>query len=216
MWGGSLAAVVILWYAGLYRPQAQMSEQVRNQVNSLSQEVKAVTATEPRIEKLRQRLALLDSSIQQMEAKIYPKQRLPEVLIMMQEEGRKHGLQFKSIFPDYDILFTQDSTLVSSTGLMRIPVHFIMEGSYVPLGRYLETLPDMPWRVVVGGVDIRLWRESYPRLMIDLLAYIYVYDDSPEADTGGANQVSLTPPQSGDGPNRGSWPDSGAPRQRGG
>jgi Tfp pilus assembly protein PilO len=175
---GSLVSIVLLWYFVLYRPQSQTSKEARVQVDRLGKEIQAITATEQKLEMLRRRLAIVDSSIERLESKVYPKQRLPEILQEMEIRGRQFDLRFKSIFPDYAIMFTEDSSEVSPAGLMRVPVHFIIEGGYISLGRYLETLPEMPWAVTVGGLDVRLWRDSYPRLMIDLLGYIYVYDET--------------------------------------
>ncbi len=195
-----LLAVITVWFVAVYRPQSNVTRKTEAQVDKLSTEIKAITATEKRIAKLRRRLAFVDSSIQRIESRIYAKQRLPEVLLRMESQGRKYGLRFKSIFPDYTILFTEDSSQVSANGLMRVPVHFIMEGSYKSFGRYLESFPGMPWTVTVGGVDIRLMRESYPRLLIDLLAYIYVYDETK----GGRERLRLLEAATDAAPDKGS------------
>lgn len=169
---GAFFTVFAAWYAWLIYPQRVEMETIQHQIVGLVRKVEAATVDENRLDDLRKEIVGLQGSLKVLEERLYPRQRVPEILREISRLGNGYDLRFSAIFPKYDELL-QD---IASDGspLLVLPLEIQVDGSYQNFGKFIGQLDVQPYLFSVTRVEMSMTKESYPLVRIVLQGNLFL------------------------------------------
>lgn len=173
-----VAVVLILatvsWFFLLYQPSSFKLESLRAETEDLLLKLRSFRVTSEQIATLESQAEKLKEEITTKTDKVVPKDRLPEIVQSIRQHGRRHGLQFEQMIPDYQALIPIEDETAEVTEVMKLTLHLQLQGYYKSLGRFLESLQELPYLISVGEVSVAYSDELHPKLMITVDAILYL------------------------------------------
>ena len=170
-----LAAYVVLALLAvflLYRPSLQARQRNAAQSAQLQKQLDDTRARVQGIGQLRQRLAELQQANAQFVARVVPRSQMLSMLRQLAQMGADRKVRFLEIAPpSLDTLLQQESP---TTPLRSVPFMVTVQGRYIDIGQYVESLDKFPYFVRVpdfevnGREDIR--PEVEAKLLVNLVA----------------------------------------------
>ena len=170
-----LAAYVVLALLAvflLYRPSLQARQRNAAQSAQLQKQLDDTRARVQGIGQLRQRLAELQQANAQFVARVVPRSQMLSMLRQLAQLGADRKVRFLEIAPpSLDTLLQQESP---TTPMRSVPFTVTVQGRYIDIGQYVESLDKFPYFVRVpdfevnGREDIR--PEVEAKLLVNLVA----------------------------------------------
>ena len=170
-----LAAYVVLALLAvflLYRPSLQARQRNAAQSAQLQKQLDDTRARVQGIGQLRQRLAELQQANAQFVARVVPRSQMLSMLRQLAQMGADRKVRFLEIAPpSLDTLLQQESP---TTPMRSVPFTVTVQGRYIDIGQYVESLDKFPYFVRVpdfevnGREDIR--PEVEAKLLVNLVA----------------------------------------------
>jgi len=171
---GVTAAVVLLlfagWYGLYYRPaRAQLNQLVLKQ-RALQAGMAEMARAEMQIRLLRQETDSLKMALQQVQKRLANVDALQELIQRLAVRGRRAGLNFVAVTPDYTSLL-----LGQAKGpVQALPISVEAEGRFLSLGHFLEGLRQMPFYFEPTGLGLNYDPTLYPKLKIRVDGKLYL------------------------------------------
>ncbi len=171
---GVTAAVVLLlfagWYGLYYRPaRAQLNQLVLKQ-RALQAGMAEMARAEMQIRLLRQETDSLKAALQQVQKRLANVDALQELIQRLAARGRRAGLNFVAVTPDYTSLL-----LGQAKGpVQALPISVEAEGRFLSLGHFLEGLRQMPFYFEPTGLGLNYDPTLYPKLKIRVDGKLYL------------------------------------------
>ncbi len=177
---GVLISLSAAWYAWLIQPNQVRLETLENQINTVFRQVEAATAQLQQFEALRRQISVMEDSVARLEQRLFPRERIPEILKHIARLGRRHGLTISALYPKFDELL-QSRRAESGTSLFVLPVEIQLEGSYRAIGEFVGKLDKQRYLFSVVRMDMAMTRESYPRVRLILYGKLFLRRDRQDA-----------------------------------
>jgi len=170
-----LAAYVVLALLAvflLYRPSLQARQRNAAQSAQLQKQLDDTRARVQGIGQLRQRLAELQQANAQFVARVVPRSQMLSMLRQLAQMGADRKVRFLEIAPpSLDTLLQQES---STTPLRTVPFMVTVQGRYVDIGQYVESLDKFPYFVRVPDFEVTARDDIRPeveaKLLVNLVA----------------------------------------------
>jgi Tfp pilus assembly protein PilO len=157
-----LALILIAGSNLLIKPARHRMVQINTQLETLSNQIKLLTT---RLVNIRQRsdevqaeLAQIQEQLRQNVDQLPALGNISELAKSIIDRGEGLGLEFVSILPVYDKLFTGQLVVSSVSGrkLYELPIQIQVRGQYRALAQYLEALRDIHYCSHIDEVDLKL------------------------------------------------------------
>jgi len=167
---GGIIIFIIAWYAILYRTLHNKQNSITQEINALEKNLKDMKTAPGEIEKLMEEIELLNTEIAKEHTKIRPRSELLQISEAIAEKATSLGLDISRIIPEKENVIQE-----SDEEVIRIPIQIWLSGEYVSLGRFIESLEDLPFLVRSGSFQMSSDDDTYPFIDIYLTLYVYLY-----------------------------------------
>ncbi|MCH8981355.1 type 4a pilus biogenesis protein PilO [candidate division KSB1 bacterium] len=132
-----------------------------------------------KIDTLHNDLDGIKKDIKITQEKIIFKHDLPAAIKKIKNSGSKFGLKFQQIIPDYPSLInSKEKEQEANAGLLRLTVHFKLQGYYKSFGKFLSSLDKLPFYMSLGEVTIVYNDNIHPQVGILFDGVLFLYDKS--------------------------------------
>ena len=156
----------------LYRPSLQARQRNAAQAAQLQKQLDDTRARVQGIGQLRQRLAELQQTNAQFVARVVPRSQMLSMLRQLAQLAAERKVQFMEIDPpSLDTLLLQETP---ATPLRTVPFMVTVQGRYVDIGQYVESLDKFPYFVRVPDFEVTAREDIRPeveaKLLVNLVA----------------------------------------------
>ncbi len=174
-----LIALCLGWFFFLYQPKTSKLAIVKKETQDLIFKVKSIRVTNAEVIALGKQVEAAKNEIKLTQRKIIFKDDLPAAIKKIKNSGSKFGLKFHQIIPDYTSLInSREEEQEANTGLLKLTVHFKLQGYYKSFGKFLSSLDKLPFLVSLGEVTIIYNDNIHPQLTILFDGVLFLYDKS--------------------------------------
>jgi len=156
----------------LYRPRLQARQQNAAQAATLQKQLDETRARVKGIGNLRARVAELQQANSQFVARVVPRSQMLSMLRQLAQLGADRKVRFLEIAPpSLDTLLQQESP---TTPLRSVPFTVTVQGRYIDIGQYVESLDKFPYFVRVPDFEVNAREDIRPeveaKLLVNLVA----------------------------------------------
>jgi Tfp pilus assembly protein PilO len=156
----------------LYRPRMQARQQNAAQAAQLQKQLDDTRARVKGIGNLRAHVAELQQANAQFVARVVPRSQMLSMLRQLAQLGADRKVRFLEIAPpSLDTLLQQESP---TTPLRSVPFMVTVQGRYIDIGQYVESLDKFPYFVRVPDFEVNAREDIRPeveaKLLVNLVA----------------------------------------------
>ena len=176
-----LTALLCSWFFLLYKPKISRVQTLKDESNNVLLKLRSMRVTEVQVAALRSQVESLKTEIERTQRRVVPKDVLPDIVKSIQKKSEKHGLKFLSILPDYNSLMSKVDGVKSD--VLKLTIHMKMQGDYVSLGNFIESLASSPFYISVGEMTLSYSTKIYPQLDIVIDTQVYLRNELGSSDS---------------------------------
>jgi len=174
-----LIALGLGWFFFLFQPKTSRMETIKKETQDLIFKVRSIRVTNAEVIALGKQVEIIKNEIKLTQEKIILKDDLPAAIKKIKNSGSKFGLKFDQIIPDYTSLInSKEKEQESSAGLLRLTVHFKLQGYYKSFGKFLSSLEKLPFFMSLAEVRIVYNDNIHPQVAIFFDGVLFLYDKS--------------------------------------
>jgi len=156
----------------LYQPRLKARQENAAQAASLQKQLDETRARVKGIGKLRERAAELQQANAQFIARVVPRSQMLSMLRQLAQLGAARKVRFLEVAPpSLDSLLQQESP---TTPLRTVPFMVTVQGRYIDIGQYVESLDKFPYFVRVPDFEVNAREDIRPeveaKLLVNLVA----------------------------------------------
>jgi len=156
----------------LYQPRLKARQENAAQAAQLQKQLDDTRARVQGIGKLRERVAELQQANAQFIARVVPRSQMLSMLRQLAQMAEDRKVRFLEIAPpSLDTLLQQESP---TTPLRTVPFTVTVQGRYVDIGQYVESLDKFPYFVRVPDFEVNAREDIRPeveaKLLVNLVA----------------------------------------------
>jgi Tfp pilus assembly protein PilO len=161
---------IAAWFL-LYQPRLQSRRRTAAQVVELQKQLDETRARVKNIGRLRQRVGELQEANAAFIARVIPRSQMLTMLRRLAEEAAAKKVRFLEIAPPgLDTLLQEESP---ASPLRSVPFLITVQGRYLDVGRYVESLRDFPYFVRVPDFEVNAREDIRPEIEAKLLLNLY-------------------------------------------
>ena len=165
-----LLLAIFVWFA-LYQPRlkarqrnAAQAAQLQKQLDDTRERVKGIGA-------LREQVAELQQANAQFIARVVPRSQMLSMLRQLAQLAADRKVRFLEIDPpSLDTLLQQESP---TAPLRSVPFLITVQGRYIDIGQYVESLDKFPYFVRVPDFEVNAREDIRPEVEAKLLVNLY-------------------------------------------
>lgn len=172
--GGIIGLIVIslIFVFFLYIPKIRHTSKVGDEINSLRRQIKENEAMAKDLGKLRAQVEKLENDQREFMAKVIPRSEMLSVVRELVNLGEPYQLIFSEIQPPgLDTVIRVDNP---DSPLQPAPFIFTVQGKYLDIAQYLESLKDFPYFIRIPEIEIIGKDEIRPMIEARILVNLYV------------------------------------------
>jgi Tfp pilus assembly protein PilO len=177
-----LIAISAGWYLVLYRPDASRSEVLKGETEQLMIQLQSFRVTDMQISTLQTQIEKLNVELAKTNARVCPKDDLPKLIDDIKAKGIANGLKFITIIPEYGDLVSKPNE--ESTAIIKLTVHFQIQGFYKNFGNFVESLATLPFFVSMGNCTMTYEESVFPQILITMDVVLYLSQSPTQTDAG--------------------------------
>ncbi len=174
-----LIALCVGWFFFLYQPKVSRLETVKEETQDIVFKLKSIHVTEAQVSALEKQVEIIKKNVKLKQKKIIFKDDLPAAIMEIKKTGGKFGLKFDQIIPDYSsLLNSEENEQESNSELLKLIVHFKLQGYYRNFGQFLGSLNELPFYMSLGEVRIGYNDSIHPEVDVLFDGVLFVHDKS--------------------------------------
>lgn len=155
----------------LYQPRLQVRQRNAAQAATLQKQLEETRARVKGIGKLRQKVEELQAANSAFVSRVVPRSEMLTTLRQMAQIATEYRVRFLEIAPpSLDSLLQQESPTAPLRG---VPFLVTVQGRYMDIGRYVESLDKFPYFVRVPDFEINAREDIRPEVEAKLLVNLY-------------------------------------------
>ncbi|MFQ6112801.1 MAG: type 4a pilus biogenesis protein PilO [bacterium] len=176
---GVLLVVVCLgWYLVFYQPKLTKLRTLKTETENLLIKITSFRVTDKQLASLEKQVEKSEDEIAKIHARVLLKSELPAVVRQFKRKGRSFGLEFHSIIPDYNSLIRIPQEEEEASDLLKLTVHFKLQGYYKNFGNFIDSLAELPFIVSLSEMSLHFNERIYPELEIFMDVVLYLRETS--------------------------------------
>ncbi len=165
-----LLLAIFVWFA-LYQPRLKARQRNAAQAAQLQKQLDETRARVKGIGRLREQVAELQQTNAQFIARVVPRAQMLSMLRQLAQLAAERKVRFLEIAPpSLDSLLQQESP---TAPLRSVPFLITMQGRYIDIGQYVESLDKFPYFVRVPDFEINAREDIRPEVEAKLLVNLY-------------------------------------------
>ncbi len=169
-----LAVCVLLgifaWFV-LYQPRVQSQRRSSAEAAEVQKELDETRERVKQTPRLRQRVAELQEANAAFSARVMPRSEMLTMLRRLASIAAQYRVRFLEIAPPGLDTLLQEET--SSNPLRSVPFYATVQGRYIDVGKYIESLDKFPYFVRVPDVEVAGREDLRPEVEMKLLVNLY-------------------------------------------
>ena len=155
----------------LYQPRVKARQDNASQATQLQKQLDETRARVKGIGRLRERVAELTQANAQFVARVVPRSQMLSMLRQLAQLAADRKVRFLEIAPpSLDTLMQQETP---SAPLRTVPFLITVQGRYIDIGQYVESLDKFPYFVRVPDFEINAREDIRPEVEAKLLVNLY-------------------------------------------
>lgn len=140
------AGVVAFWYFTHYQEFVERRDQLQQEIDKVSNDIKNVRMLEEELERVKQEYEKTKQQMAYIVKKIKTQQQIPDILRKVEQTSIDNSINFKDI---------RISPLVEYEGYSEIPIELGLEGVFDNMGKFLADLENLKiFNVNAGTLSI--------------------------------------------------------------
>lgn len=160
-----------LWYVFLYQPGAVQLSQLQRQVEEARTQVKNANHAQVDLSNIQKRLENEKQEVIALKKRFADRNNLSEVTIAMQNEARRFHLELTDFAPVLETYFADTTT----SEVKALPLAITVSGSYINIGRYIESWGSLPFYVVPEEIVVEKVDENSNELQAVVTGKLYCW-----------------------------------------
>ncbi|RMF63780.1 MAG: hypothetical protein D6743_10280 [Calditrichaeota bacterium] len=167
-----LLIICVGWFFFLYKPEIAKLQVLKEDTEKLMLKLQSLRVNDEQLKALQKQAELQDTELRRLEARLVHKEDLPMLVTALKRRGKRFGLRFDRILPDYDHLM--EGGQENPARALKLVIHLKLQGRYKSLGKFIDSLNDLPYLLSVGEVTLNYDQRIYPELeiILDVAAYL--------------------------------------------
>ena len=155
----------------LYRPRLAARQRNAAQVTDLRKQLEETKARVKGIGRLRERVVEMQAANEAFVARVVPRSQMLTMLRQLAQLAVDRKVRFLEIAPpSLDTLLQVETP---SAPLRSVPFLVTVQGRYIDVGQYVESLDKFPYFVRVPGFDVTARDDIRPEVEAKLLVNLY-------------------------------------------
>ena len=165
-----LLLAIFVWFA-LYQPRLKARQRNAAQAAQLQKQLDDTRERVKGIGRLREQVAELQQSNAQFIARVVPRSQMLSMLRELAQLAADRKVRFLEIDPpSLDTLLQQESP---TAPLRSVPFLITVQGRYIDIGQYVESLDKFPYFVRVPDFEVNAREDIRPEVEAKLLVNLY-------------------------------------------
>jgi Tfp pilus assembly protein PilO len=165
-----LLLAIFVWFA-LYQPRLKARQRNATQAAQLQKQLDETRARVKGIGRLREHVAELQQANAQFIARVVPRGQMLSMLRQLAQLAADRKVRFLEIAPpSLDSLLQQESP---TAPLRSVPFLITVQGRYIDIGQYVESLDKFPYFVRVPDFEVNAREDIRPEVEAKLLVNLY-------------------------------------------
>ncbi len=158
------------WFV-LYQPRLQSRQRSAAEAAKLSKELEETRERVKGIGRLRRQLGEFEEANVAFAARVIPRSEMLTMLRRLATLAQGKKVRFLEIIPPgLDTLLQKESSTVPLRG---VPFYITVQGRYIDIGRYVESLDRFPYFVRVPDFEVAAREDIRPEVEVKLLVNLY-------------------------------------------
>lgn len=166
--GGLWMAAGLLWFL-LLKPMIEERGRLTKEAEQLLQESQNLQKALMTVQDRKAAAEDLQRRLEAVRARLLTPPNISRLLAEISRPGQGLGVRIVSVTP---------KAFPGPTSERQVPVQLVVEGSYLDLGRYLETLLRGPVLLTVSDLQLRSAKAGNPRLRMQLTLQAWLREGS--------------------------------------
>jgi Tfp pilus assembly protein PilO len=151
----------------LYQPRLRARQANAAQASALQKQLDETRARVKGIGRLRERVAELQQANAQFIARVVPRSQMLSMLRQLAQQAADRKVRFLEIAtPSLDTLLQQETP---TAPLRSVPFLITVQGRYIDIGQYVESLDKFPYFVRVPDFEVNAREDIRPEVEAKLL-----------------------------------------------
>ena len=165
-----LLLAIFVWFA-LYQPRLKARQRNAAQAAQLQKQLDDTRERVKGIGRLREQVAELQQANAQFIARVVPRSQMLSMLRQLAQLAADRKVRFLEIDPpSLDTLLQQESP---TAPLRSVPFLITVQGRYIDIGQYVESLDKFPYFVRVPDFEVNAREDIRPEVEAKLLVNLY-------------------------------------------
>jgi Tfp pilus assembly protein PilO len=165
-----LLLAIFVWFA-LYQPRLRARQRNAVQAAQLQKQMDDTRERVKGIGQLREHVAELQQTNAQFLARVVPRAQMLSMLRQLAQLAAERKVRFLEIAPpSLDSLLLQESP---TAPLRSVPFLITVQGRYIDIGQYVESLDKFPYFVRVPDFEVNAREDIRPEVEAKLLVNLY-------------------------------------------
>jgi Tfp pilus assembly protein PilO len=165
-----LLLAIFFWFV-LYQPRLQARARNAKQAAQLQKQLDETRARVKGIGRLRERVAELEKANAEFVARVVPRSQMLTMLRQLAQLAADRKVRFLEIAPpSLDTLLQQEAP---TSPLRSVPFLITVQGRYIDIGQYVESLDKFPYFVRVPDFEVNAREDIRPEVEAKLLVNLY-------------------------------------------
>jgi Tfp pilus assembly protein PilO len=167
-----IVVIIIIFIIFLYHPIISSNRETEKEISSLRKKIKENEEMAKDISRLREQVINLEESQQDFMARVIPRSEMLAVVRQLVELSAGYNLVFTEIKPPaLDTVIQADN---SDSPLKPVPFILTIQGRYLDIARYVESLLDFPYFLRTPEIEVTSRDDIRPSVEVRLLINLYV------------------------------------------
>jgi Tfp pilus assembly protein PilO len=173
LFGGIVVLIVlaILSVVFLYQPKIQARGKIQAEVNDLKTQIADLKEQVKGISAVRRQAVQLEEQNSELMSHVAPRDQLLTILRELAKLGERDNITFLEITPPG--LDTMLQVETQDKPIRPVPFQIVIQGRYIDIGNYVESLNQFPYFVKVPEFEITGKEEIRPGVEARLLLNLY-------------------------------------------
>ena len=172
-----LVFAMIGWYMALYRPVSAKNVELRAAIESEQDSMVAIERYKAQALALEVRMEKLNQEIEEWDASFPPRRDIVSLAKQFILFFNSYGIELIEMQPSLFELYALEraGNIIAGEYVSKQLFSMILRGRYLNLGRMLEQIDTLPFKVTVSNLEMEVLREERPELEIKLDMFLYVH-----------------------------------------
>lgn len=178
MAGMILIAIAVGWFTLFYKPMSTEIQTLNTAIKSDQDSIAAVERYKTQEKILRLRIETLKIEVEEWDSSFPPRKQLVSLAKQLISYFASYGIELIEMQPSLFELYAleQAGNIVAGQYVSKQLLNMALRGRYLNLGRMLDRIDQLPFKVTVTDITVNPLPNERPELEIGLDMFLYMHE----------------------------------------